>query len=49
MNDDLNNILKGDYKRIIIETDEKNPISIVTISNDDIIVKNGYRVRVVPN
>ena len=45
---DKNNILNGDYKRIVIETDEKNPITIASIFNNHIEVKDGYRIRMLP-
>lgn len=44
-----NNILQGDYKRIVIETDEKNPTTLVTITNDNVTAKEGYRIRMLPN
>lgn len=44
-----NNILQGDYKRIVLETDEKDSITLATISNDTVTVKEGYRIRMLPN
>lgn len=44
-----NNILKGDYKRIIIETDEENPITIASILNDEVKIDDGYRIRLLPS
>lgn len=36
-------------KKFIVETDEKNPVTIAVISDDyDITVKPGYRVRITP-
>ena len=37
-----------DVERIIIETDEENPIAICEITNDEFIVSDGYRVRIKP-
>lgn len=37
-----------DYEYIIVETDEENPITVATISSDDIDCIKGYRVRVKP-
>ncbi|MGG7160231.1 hypothetical protein [Clostridium baratii] len=48
MDKEKNNILQGDYKRIIIETDKNNPITIATISNDSVILGDGYRIRLLP-
>lgn len=39
---------KLDYSQVIIETDEENPITIATITNEDIDCAEGYRVRVKP-
>ena len=33
------------WTRIIVETDEKNPATIATITADEIDVADGYRVR----
>lgn len=41
-------ILK-DITRIIIETDEKNPVPIAVITYDKIDTADGYRVRMRPN
>lgn len=38
----------GDYTRVVIETDEKNPTAIATITNDGVDVADGYRVRLTP-
>lgn len=40
-------ILK-DITRVIVETDEENPVSIAVITADDIKPANGYRVRMRP-
>lgn len=37
-----------DYTKIVVETDEKNPITIATITNGEIAVVDGYRVRLTP-
>ena len=37
-----------DAERIIIETDEENPIAICEITHDEFIVSDGYRVRIKP-
>lgn len=38
-----------DYTKIVVETDEENPVTIATITNGEIFVKGGYRVRLTPN
>ena len=43
-----NNILDGDYKRFVIETDEKNPITIGIIQKGSVELKEGYRIRMLP-
>ncbi len=40
-------ILK-DYRKIVVETDEKTPVTIATITNDEVDVADGYRVRLTP-
>ena len=40
-------ILK-DITRVIVETDEENPVSIAVITADNIESANGYRVRMRP-
>lgn len=37
-----------DYTKIVVETDEENPVTIATIDADDIEVADGYRVRLTP-
>lgn len=36
------------WTRIIVETDEENPVTIATITEDDIDMADGYRVRLRP-
>lgn len=38
-----------DWVKIVIETDEKEPVTIATITSDDIDTADGYRVRLTPN
>lgn len=38
----------GDYTKVVVETDEKNPTTIATITNDGLDVAEGYRVRLTP-
>lgn len=38
----------GDYTKIVVETDEENPITIATITNDNVELLDGYRVRLTP-
>lgn len=40
--------LKG-YTRLIIETDEENPVPVCVIDDLDIQPADGYRVRLRPN
>lgn len=37
-----------DYTKIVVETAEKNPVTIATIDADNIEVSEGYRVRLTP-
>lgn len=43
-----NGILK-DVTRLILETDEENPVSIVVIDYNEIQLAKGYRARLRPN
>lgn len=48
----MNNVGDGvlqDVTRVVIETEEENPITIATITADKVIVAEGYRVRLTPN
>lgn len=36
------------WTRIIVETDEENPVVIATITEEDIDMADGYRVRLRP-
>ena len=36
------------WTRIIVETDEKDPVTIATITEEDIDMADGYRVRLRP-
>jgi len=37
-----------DYTRIVVETDEENPITIADVTVNEIQVADGYRVRLAP-
>ena len=37
-----------DVKHIIVETDEENPVPVAIITDQDVDVAEGYRVRVKP-
>ena len=37
-----------DYTKIVVETDEKNPATIATITNGETVVADGYRGRLTP-
>jgi len=37
-----------DYTKIIVETDEKEPVTIAEITAEKIHTANGYRVRLTP-
>lgn len=37
-----------DYSRVVIETDEKSPVTIAEITPEYINVIKGYRVRITP-
>ena len=43
----MSNTLK-DYTKIVVETDEENPVTIAEITADDITPADGYRVRMTP-
>ena len=52
LEDIMNNVGDGvlqDVTHVIVETEEKNPIAIATITSDKIVVAEGYRVRLTPN
>ena len=36
------------YAKVIVETDEENPMPIATITDDTVEVADGYRVRLTP-
>lgn len=36
------------YAKVIVETDEENPIPIATITDGAVEVADGYRVRLIP-
>lgn len=36
------------YTKIVVETDEENPVTIATVDADNIEVAEGYRVRLTP-
>lgn len=36
------------YTKIVVETDEENPVTIATADADNIEVAEGYRVRLTP-
>lgn len=37
------------WTRIIVETDEENPVTVATITTDETDVADGYRVRFRPD
>lgn len=37
-----------DYTKIVVETDEENPITIAEVTVNEIQAANGYRVRLTP-
>lgn len=45
--DDLR-ILSEQFTKLIIETDEENPVTIAVITSDLADVSSGYRVRMTP-
>ena len=36
--------MQNEYGRIIVMTDEENPVTIATITDEDIVLADGYRV-----
>ncbi|MBZ4662809.1 MAG: hypothetical protein JG776_491 [Caloramator sp.] len=42
------NILSELYTRLIVETDEENPVTIAEITENDAIPAVGYRIRLKP-
>ena len=38
----------SDWTRIVIETDEKDPVTIADITADSTDIRDGYRVRFTP-
>lgn len=37
-----------DYTKIVVETDEENPITIAKITSEEVNIADGYRVRLTP-
>ena len=37
------------YTKIIVETDEENPVTIATVTDEVVEAADGYRVRLTPN
>lgn len=37
------------YKRIVVETDNTNPVTVAVLKPDKVEVTDGYRVRMKPN
>lgn len=37
-----------DYTKIVVETDEENPVTIAVITANDVSPADGYRVRLTP-
>ena len=37
-----------DYTKVVVETDEENPTTIATLTSEDVVVADGYRVRLTP-
>ena len=38
----------GQYTKIVVETDEKNPVTIAVIQSNSVDTIKGYRVRLTP-
>lgn len=38
-----------DYTKIVVETDEENPVTIAEITSEEINAADGYRVRLTPD
>ena len=41
-------MLTKDIKAIIVETEEKDPVTIAVITEESITPADGYRVRLIP-
>ncbi|EHQ88276.1 hypothetical protein [Desulfosporosinus youngiae] len=41
-------VLSNQFTKIVIETDEENPKTIAAITNEDVDVSDGFRVRMTP-
>ena len=37
------------YTKIIVETDEENPVTIAAVTDEVVEAADGYRVRLTPN
>lgn len=37
-----------DYTKVVVETDEENPTTIATVTSEDVVVADGYMVRLTP-
>lgn len=44
---DLDVLYKG-IRRIVVETDEKDPITVAVITEDEVSAASGYRIRLLP-
>lgn len=38
----------GQYTKIVVETDEKNPVTIAVIQSNLVNITEGYRIRLTP-
>lgn len=47
MNEEQTNTLK-DFTKIVVETDEKHPVTIAEVTADNFELADGYRVRMTP-
>lgn len=41
-------VLSNQFTKIVIETDEDNPVTVAEIASDLVKVEPGYRVRMTP-
>ncbi len=37
-----------EFEKVVIETDEKNPVTIAVLTADTVEIGQGYRIRITP-
>ncbi len=37
-----------EFEKVVIETDEKNPVTIAVLTADTVEIEQGYRIKITP-